>query len=160
VAIIHGNGIDIQTSISGIEIFWFFVLDHCYRKNQYLERLLLSLHHQYHLLVIPIHIYPCLKDVYFTQLSKFLKLSTRFFFLIYIIFFHLLWTLLAVVVGTSKDYLFLELKLIMVNGHWHTRETAIWNRLPPALYSAKSVTTFKKLYCMLLFSYCILLIRA
>ena len=29
------------------------------------------------------------------------------------------------------------------------RGTAIWNRLPPALYSAKSVTIFKKLCCML-----------
>ena len=29
------------------------------------------------------------------------------------------------------------------------RGTAIWNRLPPALYSAKTVSEFKKLYCML-----------
>ena len=29
------------------------------------------------------------------------------------------------------------------------RGTAIWNRLPPALYSAKTVSAFKKLYCML-----------
>ena len=35
------------------------------------------------------------------------------------IFFYLLWTLLAILVGTSKDYLFLELELSMVNGHWH-----------------------------------------
>jgi len=27
--------------------------------------------------------------------------------------------------------------------------TVIWNRLPPALYSAKTVSAFKKLYCML-----------
>ena len=26
----------------------------------------------------------------------------------------------AVLVGTNIDYLFLELKIIMVNGHWHT----------------------------------------
>ena len=29
------------------------------------------------------------------------------------------------------------------------RGTAIWNRLPPALYGAKTVSEFKKLYCML-----------
>jgi len=29
------------------------------------------------------------------------------------------------------------------------RGTVIWNRLPPALYSAKTVSAFKKLYCML-----------
>ena len=36
-------------------------------------------------------------------------------------------------------------------GKWSLawRGTAIWNRLPPAFYGAKSVTIFKKLYCML-----------
>ena len=85
-----------------------------------LERLHSKFTSSVHLLVIPIYIYPCLKDMYFTKLSKFLKLSTRFVLLIYMILFHLLWTLLAILVGTSKDDLFLELELIMVNGYWHT----------------------------------------
>ena len=37
------------------------------------------------------------------------------------ILLHLLWILLAVLVETNFDYLFLELELIMVNSHWHTR---------------------------------------
>ena len=52
----------------------------------------------------------------------------------------------AVDITGCKDYLFLELELIMVLAY---RGAAIWNRLPSALYSAKSVPIFKKLYCML-----------
>ena len=36
-------------------------------------------------------------------------------------------------------------------GKWSLayRATTIWNRLPPAVYSARTVTAFKKLYCKL-----------
>jgi len=63
-------------------------------------------------------------------------------------FFLLLWMSLAVLAGTNIDYLFLELILIMANGHWHTGAPPS-NRLPPALYSAKTVVQFKKLYSLL-----------
>ena len=57
---------------------------------------------------------------------------------------------LVTLVETYTGYMFPVFELILANGHWPTGAgTAIWNRLPPALYGAKTVSEFKKLYCML-----------
>ena len=59
----------------------------------------------------------------------------------------MLWMLLVALVEIYTDYLFQVLELIMENSLWRTWRTAIWNRLPKALYSAKTVNGFKTLFC-------------